>query len=387
MMLWEGLLAGCLLLLAWTFVGYPLAMQLRARLWPRPVRSQPWLPRVSVCMAVHDGEAHLEAKLRDLLGHDYPADRLELVVVSDGSRDGTNAILRAFSGPRLRAVEAPLRRGKSACLAEAIALAEGEVLVFTDVRQRLAPGSIRALCEALAGGLAAAGGLLRLEDAHGYALAVDAYWRYETALRRAEAATGSVVGVSGALYAVRRCDMPIPPPGLVLDDLWVPLEIARRGGRVGLVEGAVAYDRASPSAAVESSRKRRTLAGNWQLLAARPSLVWPGAHPLALRFLQHKLLRLVAPLPLAGALIANLVLLGSGPWAGGLLAAQLGAYVLALAGLGWPGLRTLLPVRLASSFLEMNAYAVLGFLDFLRRRDPHLWRTASVPLDKAPRSP
>ena len=380
-----SLLAVCLLVLGWTYVGYPAWLLVLARLKPRPVAPGRWQPRVTVCMAVHNGMAHLDAKIDGLLAHDYPADRLDLVVVSDGSTDGTGARLRERAGVRLVAVDAAVRRGKTACLADAVARARGDVLLFTDVRQRLAPGSVQALCDALASGeLAAVSGQLRLEDAGGYAQAVDAYWKYETAIRRAEAATGSVVGVSGALYAVRRQDMPVPPPGLVLDDVWVPMRIAANGGRIGLEPAAVAYDRASSSASVESSRKRRTLSGNWQLLARWPAITLPGRHPLAWRFIHHKLLRLVAPLFLVGAFLANALLLGQGalPWM--LFTAQCAAYGMALAGLQWPALRALLPVRLASAFLEMNAYAVLGFIDFLRSRDAHLWATAPAAIPPSP---
>lgn len=380
-----ALLVGCLLVLGWTYVGYPAWLLLLARLRPRPVALRRWQPHVTVCMAVHNGMAHLDAKIDGLLAHDYPADRLDLVVVSDGSTDGTGARLRERAGDRLTAIDSPVRRGKTACLAEAIGRARGEVLLFTDVRQRLAPGSVQALCDALGSGeWAAVGGQLRLEDAEGYAQAVDAYWRYESTIRRAEAATGSVVGVSGALYAVRRRDMPVPPPGLVLDDVWVPMRIAAAGGRIGLEPAAIAFDRASASAAVEAARKRRTLSGNWQLLARWPAIALPGRHPLAWRFIHHKLLRLIAPLFLLGALIANAALLGQGALAMALFAAQCAAYAMALAGLLWPTLRALLPVKLASAFLEMNAYAVLGFIDFLRSRDAHLWATAPSVIPPSP---
>ncbi|WP_397595952.1 glycosyltransferase family 2 protein [Silanimonas sp.] len=380
-----AVLVGCLLVLGWTYLGYPVWLLALARLKPRSVTPRHWQPHVTVCMAVHNGMAHLDAKIDGLLAHDYPADRLDLVVVSDGSTDGTGARLRERAGDRLVAVDAAVRRGKTACLAEAIARARGDVLLFTDVRQRLAPGSVQALCDALASGeLAAVSGQLRLEDAGGYAQAVDAYWKYETAIRRAEAASGSVVGVSGALYAVRRQDMPVPPPGLVLDDVWVPMRIAANGGRIGLEPTAVAFDRASASAAVESGRKRRTLSGNWQLLARWSAIAIPGRHPLAWRFIHHKLLRLVAPLFLLGAFVANAALLGQGTLAIALFAAQCAAYALALAGFQWPALRALLPVKLASAFLEMNAYAVLGFIDFLRSRDAHLWAAAPSVIPPSP---
>lgn len=385
--LW-ALMVGCLAVLAWAYVGYPLAMLLRARQFARPVRRAHWQPSVSVCIAVHNGAVHLDAKIDGLLAHDYPHDRLEIVVVSDGSTDGTAERLRDRAGPRVIGLECVVRRGKTASLADAIAAARGEVLVFTDVRQRLAPGSIQALCDALASGeLRAASGLLKLESTDGYARSVDAYWRYETTLRRAEAATGSVVGVTGALYAVRAADMPVPPPGVVLDDVWVPMRIAADGGRIGLVDEAVAFDRASPRASVESARKRRTLAGNWQLLLRWPDFALPWRHPLAWRFIQHKLLRLVAPLLMLIAFVANLLLLHTGTPAQLLFAAQCAAYAAALVGFAWPATKRLLPIKLAAAFLEMNTYALLGFVDFLLGRGGPLWQAAPLPLPPIPKTP
>lgn len=374
----------CLAALGWAFAGYPVWLWLRARWAPRPVSKPHWQPRVSVCMAVHNAAFHVDAKIEGLLAHDYPAELLEIIVVSDGSDDGTAARLHALAGDRLTVIDRPIRRGKSACLADAVAVARGEVLVFTDVRQRLAAGSVQALCNALGSGeLAAVSGLLRLENLRGDVQAADAYWRYETAIRSMEAASGSVIGVSGALYAVRKADMPVPPAGLVLDDVWVPMRIAANGGRIGLEPAAVVFDQASPSAAVESIRKRRTLAGNWQLLALWPAIAIPGRHPLAWRFIQHKLLRLVAPVFLVGALLANALLWGQGEWPRVILILQACAYLMALMGLQWPVLRRLPPIRLTSAFLEMNAYAVLGAIDFLRSRDAHLWQAA--PTLTAPR--
>ena len=142
-LLWV-LLASCLAVLAWTYVGYPAWMLLQARLVPRPLGSARWQPSVSVCIAVHNGAAHLDAKIDGLLAHDYPPERLEIVLVSDGSTDATAERLREHAGPRVIGLECVNRRGKTASLADAIAAARGEVLVFTDIRQRLAPGSIQA---------------------------------------------------------------------------------------------------------------------------------------------------------------------------------------------------------------------------------------------------
>ncbi|MCK7593989.1 glycosyltransferase [Pseudomarimonas salicorniae] len=374
------LLLSSVALLALTFFLYPLGIALRAAHWPRPWATRAWQPRVSVLMAVHNGDSELESKLDHLLQHDYPAELMELVVVSDGSSDGTAAILRRRAGERLRVRVIESRGGKSAALAEALQLASGDVLVFCDLRQRLEPGAVQALCDALGGGeLAVAGGSLRFRPGPSGSASVGVYWRFESWLRRNEALSGSVVGVSGALYALRRSDLPEIPAGLVLDDLYVPLKVAERGGRIGLVDAAIAWDLPAPSAGVEAARKRRTLAGNWQLLARWPALLLPFAHPLWWRFLCHKVLRLLIPFFLLGALVGNslLALDGEPAWLA-LLACQLAGHLAGLAALTMPALRRLLPLRLAAAVWELNLYAVLGLWDHLRGSRSHLWQTTPL---------
>lgn len=372
-------LSGALALVAWTYLGYPLLMALKARCWARPVVSHPWEPSVSVCLCVHNAMEMLPAKVKDVLGHDYPAERLQLVIVDDGSTDGTAEWLQGLArNARVRVLSNAQRRGKSACLADAVALSGNEVLVFTDVRQALEPGSIARLCAALwSGGYRVVSGGLAFRTAQGYARSLDAYRRYEGWLRRNESLSGSVIGVSGALYALRRTDMPLPPPGLILDDVWVPMTIALRGGRIGLEPRAIAWDEPCANPAQEARRKRRTLAGNWQLLALWPGLLLPWHNPLWMRFTSHKVMRLLAPFALLAALLANVLLLDAHPLMGALLTAQALGYLCALAGWAWPVLRRVLPVRLATTFVEMNVYAALGLLDFLRNRQLHLWAASA----------
>ena len=362
-------------LLAWMLVGYPVVIAGLARWRARPWRTAPWQPTVSVCMAAYNGGEALDRKLGQLLEHDYPRHLLQLVVVSDGSDDDTVSRLQRIADPRLLVVANAERRGKSAALRDAIAAATGEVLVFCDVRQRLEPGSIRALCEALASGdIAVAGGTVAIEPGPSGAPSVGLYWRFEHWLRRAESRSGSVVGVSGALYAVRRRQMPLPPPGLILDDLWVPLTIAADGGRIGLVDAAVAWEPPAATPAVERARKRRTLAGNWQLLARWPSLLVPGLHPLWWRFVSHKVLRLLMPFLLFGALCSSALLVGQGPVWPLVLALQCALYATGSAALAVPALRRHAVPRAAAAFLELSAYALLGLWDFLRRRADAAWR-------------
>lgn len=217
------LLAASLLGIAFTFVGYPLAIWLLAQLAPRPVAAAAWQPSVDVVVVAHNDCAALQAKLANLRSLDYPTDRLRIHLASDGSEDLTAEFLRRIRDDRVAIHIFPVRRGKSACLGDVVRDLQGEVVVFADARQRLEADAIRALLPALADpDVGAVSGELLFEAASD-AKGADFYWRYEKFIRRHEAMSGSVVGVTGALYAARRSTLPEIPPGLVLDDLWIPL--------------------------------------------------------------------------------------------------------------------------------------------------------------------
>lgn len=364
-----------LLALAWTYFGYPLAMFLIALHRPRPVRRADWEPMVDVVVVAHNAADELAARLANLAALDYPADRLRIYVASDGSEDRTAQVLRECTDRRLTASLFPLRRGKSACLADIVPQLRGEIVMFADTRQRIDPGALRALLRPLADPeVGAVGGELMFELAYSeFAQGVDFYWRYEKFIRSHEAESGSMVGVSGALYAARRTLLPAIPAGLILDDLWIPLQIARTGKRVVLASDAQAWDRPSADPELEARRKRRTLAGNFQLIARDPSLLLPWMHPLGWRLWGHKWLRLTAPWCMLAVLLSNLALAPDSRMWFLLAFLQCAFYTLACAGIAKPELTRHLPVRIVATFVRMNMYAVLGLLDFVTGRAAGAW--------------
>ena len=369
-----------LALVAFAYAGYPLLMALLARVRPRPVRAAAALPMIDVLLVVHNGMRELPAKLDNLLALDYPHDRLRINVACDGCTDGSDRFAAQRDPHRIRVFAFGERRGKYACLGNVVPLLDADIVLFNDVRQRIDPGAARALASALADPtVGAASGELVLEAGDCYGKGVDAYWRYEKAIRRLESASGSLVGATGALYAARRTLIPTIPGGIVLDDMWIPLGIARAGYRTVFVPEAQAFDRTPANPADEERRKRRTLAGNFQLIHLQPALAIPGAHPLAWRLWGHKWLRLLAPWLLAVALLANVALaLRGGVLYPLLLALQLSGYAIAVLGRGWPPLATLLPVRLAVAFLSLNTSAMLALADYLRDPEAHLWQTTRL---------
>jgi poly-beta-1,6-N-acetyl-D-glucosamine synthase len=368
----------CLALLAFAFVGYPLWMATLARLRPRPLRASPGMPTVQVLLVAHNAQAQIVRKLENLLALDYPPDRLRIAVALDGCNDATEALVDAIGSPRIDVFAFAQRRGKSACIGDVLPRLDAEIVLFTDVRQRVDARAVRMLVGALSDpAVGAASGELMLEPGDGYARGIEAYWRMEKWIRRNESASGSIVGATGALYAARRTAIDAVPAGLVLDDMWIPLRIAAAGYRIVFVPGALAFDQASSDPGTEQARKRRTLAGNYQLLRRWPALAIPGAHPLALRLWGHKWLRLLAPWLLLALLASNLVLAFDGDrFYLATLCAQSGLYVLALLARLLPrSLGHWLPARLCHAFVGLNFSALLALGDFLRKPHAHLWST------------
>lgn len=295
-------------LIAYTYAGYPLWLWLLAQLRPWPVRRGPIEPKVSLVMVVRNEEAVLGAKLENLLHLDYPGDRCQIVVVSDGSTDGTEAILGKYKNDnRVRVVCKKASGGKALGLNDALRVADGEILVFTDARQSIERRAVRLLIENFADPqVGAVSGELMLGDpAQGETgQGMGLYWKVEKEIRELESASGSVVGATGALYAVRRELAVEVPADTILDDVFIPMHVTEQGFRVIFDGRARAWDRPDLGADREFRRKVRTLTGNYQLLQLAPWLLHK-SNPLRFEFCSHKLMRLFAPLFLVAMLITT----------------------------------------------------------------------------------
>lgn len=358
-------------LIGYTYAGYVGLLWLRARLRRRPVLRSPQEPHISVVMVVRNEESVLERKLQNLLGLDYPPDLCQVVVVSDGSTDRTEDILHEQAGnPRLLVVREQLQGGKARGLNDAIAVAGGEVIIFTDARQQIETGALRALVENFADPeVGCVSGALMLGDpALGEATkGMGLYWRIEKKIRELESESGSVVGATGALYAVRRELLTTVPVGTILDDLYIPLQVVRQGRRVVFEPRARAWDSPDLGGKREFARKVRTLTGNYQLLQLAPWVL--GAdNPILLRLVSHKLLRLAVPFALAAALVASLWL--KAPLYRMALVLQLAFYGLGLLALArLPKASVIARIAdAASTFVLLNTAAVVAFANFASGR-------------------
>ena len=227
---------GAVVAAGYTYLGYPVWLWIRSRWWPNPVRSAPFFPFISIVMVVRNEASVLERKLRNLVGLNYLPDLREIVVVSDGSTDSTNSILSEFAKvSNAQIIVKQLSRGKADGLNDALNIVRGEIVVFTDARQQIESDAVRLLMENFADpSVGCASGELMLgepksgEKAKGTGL----YWKIEKEMREMEAISGSTVGATGAIYAVRRNLIAQLPAGTILDDVYIPMHVVQQGARV-----------------------------------------------------------------------------------------------------------------------------------------------------------
>jgi cellulose synthase/poly-beta-1,6-N-acetylglucosamine synthase-like glycosyltransferase len=312
-----GIAAVCYVL-----VGYPLLLAALARRGA-PVHKRPIRPTVSVILPVRNGAPWLEQKIRSILGQDYPAELVDILILSDGSNDATDEIALSFAGPRIR-FERLSGGGKGAALSYAFPRVSGEILLLTDVRQELAPDCLRLLVECFADPVvgAVSGDLVIRRGATTGEESTGVYWRYESWIRRNLSQYDSLLGATGPIYALRSSLAVLIPPHTLLDDVYLPMESLRRGYRLIQEPAAKAYD--FPTALdSEFRRKVRTQAGIYQLFRLSPWILTP-ANRLWFHWYSLKLGRLSLPFFLL--LIALATPFTPVPWLWILSAGQLAFY-------------------------------------------------------------
>ncbi len=282
-------------LLFHTVAGYPILLA-RHRGGGRPAvaKDAAFETTVSVVMAVHNGESMIRRKLEVLRELDYPRELVNIIVISDGSTDGTDEIVRQFADSGVKLLTVP-RGGKAAALNAGLAAATGEIVFFTDVRQPLEPQCLRHLVANFADAtVGAATGELRLvRGDSGEQADMDLYWRYEIWARQVHSRIDSLFNTTGCIYAMRRELAEPLPPDTLTDDAMLPLRAFFRGYRVIFDREAIAFDHPAV-AGTEFKRRFRTLAGLWQVHVRMPEL-YTRRNRMRYHFLSHKLTRLLMP--------------------------------------------------------------------------------------------
>lgn len=302
-----------LALLVYVYLGYPLIAWARRRVRPRPVARGPIEPYVTVVVVAHNEGHRIGRRIENLLASDYPRERLAIVVGSDGSTDDTVDIARRYEDRGVTARNFGQRRGKPAVLNDLIASASSEIVVLADARQRFEPAAIRALVANFADAeVGAVSGELHLRKRSGTSPGGEGtgfYWKYEKFIRANESWSGSTVGATGAIYAIRRHLFQPIPADTILDDVLIPMQIVRKGYRVLFEADARAHDLIAMNPHEDFIRKARTIAGTFQLFGRQPWMLNPLRCHVWFEALSHKALRLAIPVLHLAVLAANLALL------------------------------------------------------------------------------
>ncbi len=361
-------------MLFFTFAGYPLLIA-----WMTCGQSTPELEfkpeEVCVIVVAHNESARIIARIENLLASDYPAEKLRVLIVSDGSTDDTIAKIEGFENDRVRTIAQPERSGKAAGLNAGMTACTAPIVVFTDARQTFAADTIRKLATRLGDPeIGAVSGELQITGTDGgTGSGVDAYWKIERFLRARESLLDSCIGCTGAVYAIRRELFTPLPTDTVLDDVVIPMRIAIAGRRVIHDSTALAFDPQSLEPVAEKRRKRRTLAGNFQMLFRHPSWLLPWRNRLWWQLIAHKYLRLAGPLLLLTAFATSAVLSGNHPFYRAALLLQVVFYLLAALGMTLP-LRLKI-LTLPAGFVFLNAAVISAFWNYLTNPDPARWQT------------
>lgn len=359
-------------LIVYTYAGYPAWLWLRGRWRTRPTQRAPITPFVSIVMVARNEAGRLEEKLRNLMALNYPQDRFQIVAVSDGSVDGTDELLTRWAeSSRVIVCHSPVARGKAAGLNDAFAVVQGDIILLTDVRQKLEPDCLRLLLENFADEEVGcvSGELMLGHPGSGEVLqGLGLYWQIEKKIRELESISGSVIGATGAVYAARRNLIEFVPPGITLDDVYLPMQIVRQGKRVLFDARARAWDIPDQGTGREFARKVRTLLGNYELVQIMPWLL-SANNPVRFEFISHKLLRLSVPFALIATLVSSAFL--SGPFYRAAFALQIMFYTLSLLALTHIKLGALAHAADAAfSFVMLNTAAAMAFLHFVSGRKP-----------------
>lgn len=365
-------------LIGYTYAGFPALVLARGRLRPRPHREEPVTPTVSIVIAARNEEASIGGKLDNLAALDYPAERLEVLIASDGSEDGTNELVAARAHDQLRLVDLP-RGGKAATLNAAVAQARGDILVFSDANSMFAPDAVRRLVAPFAdpevGGVA--GDQRYVADGGEAAVAGGerSYWSLDRAIKLAESRGGHVISATGAIYAVRR-SLFREVPASSTDDFATSTGVIAQGHRLVFAPDAVAYEAVGASAEVEFSRKVRVMTRGLNGVIIRRELLDPRRHGFyALQLLSHKVLRRLMAIPLIVLAASATALWRRSPFYAAAAAAQVSVYLVGVLGL-LAGRRPRARGKLVAAptfFVLVNAASLQALLNVVRRRDIARW--------------
>lgn len=343
------------------------------------VRRDAVRPTVSILVAAWNEESVIGAKIDNSLAQEYPADKLEVVIATDGCVDRTNEIVSSKLSPRVRLVALPQRGGKARAIRHAAAVAKGEILVLTDANTFFARDAIERLVDRLVddSSLSCAFGNVQIRpDGCPYGASEGLFYKLERRIQKDESDLDSAVGVDGALYAIRRESFVPAPDGAVLDDLEIAIEATRDGQRVVYEPRSVAWEEATPTLLQEFRRKTRIVAGAIQAMRAGRMLPDRDRRMLWFLFASHKLIRWASPVFLILMLLSALVAAPHSVIGLAALVGQVAFYGAALVGLLLHEKVQLGKLSVPLYFTSMHAAAFVGLIRGARNAQAAAWQRA-----------
>jgi cellulose synthase/poly-beta-1,6-N-acetylglucosamine synthase-like glycosyltransferase len=372
--------AGLIVILVLAFhayIGYPVFLRFfrRARVH---VINPLYRPSVSLVVSAYNEIDVIEAKILNSLSLDYPAGLMEFIFASDGSDDGTTQVIRRFQSDRFRPIVVTPRGGKAGALRKCMEHARGDIVILSDANTMIAPNAVRTLVRHFSDpSVGAVTGDVRIEKASGgYGESEGIYYRIERFIQLKESQTGSVMGVDGALYAVRRDLFDLPDDQVILDDFVASMTIVNQGYRVLFDPEALATENATPSISQEFRRKSRIVAGGFQSLF-RYRVFPTFSRPWELFcFISHKVLRWFLPCLLSLLILLNVIIVILDDWWGytALLISQAIFYLLGTVGWVKEGEWKNPLVSIPFYFIMVNLAGLTGFFRFLNGTQKVTWR-------------
>ena len=369
------------ILLIYIYAGYPISTMLLARFAPHPIKSADYQPVITVIIAAYNEQLHIADTIENKLQQDYPTDKLQIIVVSDGSTDRTDEIVTSISSNRVKLIRQEPRQGKTAALNMAIMLAQGEIIVFSDANSIYRKDGIKQLVSSFADpavGYVTGKMLYTHTDGSPIGTGCSAYMHYENYIREQESQFNSIVGVDGGIDAIRK-SLYRPMNADQLPDFVQPLNVIEQGFRVVYEPRAILNEAALADQHAEyKMRVRVSLRALWALLDKR-DLLNPFTFPLfSWQLISHKLLRYTAWIPLLYLLMVNPLLLQSGQFFATMLILQIVAYLCAFAGYRLRDRNHKLFVFSAAYyFVLINLAAAHASIQFVKGHKQVLWTPRS----------
>jgi cellulose synthase/poly-beta-1,6-N-acetylglucosamine synthase-like glycosyltransferase len=364
-------------LIVYTYIGYPALLWALSRLFGRPLRKAAITPKLSIIIAAYNEESDMARKLDETLALDYPKERLEIVVASDCSTDGTDEIVRAYGAQGVILHRRPQRLGKTSAQNHAVSVSSGEILVFSDATTHYQTDTLRKLVRGFADPQVGAvtGNVVYVDhNATDVGLGARSYWGYEFFIKQCESNLGSLLGVCGCLYAVRRSSYARLDEDMS-SDFVIASEIYKQGLRTVYEPQAISSEDTNKRGGAEFRMRVRIIEQTMSALSRYRALLNPFKHGLyALQMISHKVMRYVVPFLLLIAFDANALLVSHGSFFRQLFVVQALFYCAALA--GW--LSETLGIRLGRLaipyyFVLANAASLVAFLKFVGGQSHVTW--------------